>query len=124
MLMRGSIWPGRSLERKSLKWKCYDKVMDCFLSCAVCFLLAAEGKIELRQEWQRPPLSESPGLPEMQAKVAQGRKRECGVTGEPGQAEGRGRGPAWQGVQQLPAEDAWSVLQGWPLGLCTCHPFA
>jgi hypothetical protein len=44
MLIRGSVWPGRSLERKSLKWKCYDKMMDCFLSCAVCFSLVVEGE--------------------------------------------------------------------------------
>lgn len=78
MLMRGSIWPERSLERKSLKWKCYDKVMDCFLSCAVCFLLAAEGEIELRQAWQRPPLSESP---------EDSRKQDGGMRGE-GRAQG------------------------------------
>lgn len=130
--VRGSFWPESSLERKSLKWKCYDTMMDCFPRCAVCFLLAASSG---EKSPGRLPESGSPG----QRRLRRHGQWEPGARESPGQAGGRAwlrpsgpasaRGPECPGVRQPPAEEhlVWPArphLQGWPQNGCSCVPFA
>lgn len=68
-------------------------MMDCFQSCAVCFLLAAsDGEMELKRERQRCLLSGSPGLEQAAQGKRKSREQAVGMQlrESPEPAEGHG----------------------------------
>ena len=55
ILIRGSVSPGSRLGRKPLKWKCYDKMMDCFPGAVQLVSFQWQKGKQNRQEWQGLP---------------------------------------------------------------------